>query len=156
MADTWWTDPALYADRQAALIRACLAAATALGDDRAAEVALQAGDALVNRCIDGRGRVQHVCDAAAEGSAGLLVDQAWAALALWELGQWSGEARFARAAEQVERFMARAYDRPAAGDRLAHRGQALALQFYRRQGRAERGGRPGCRSTFGPGRRPSA
>ena len=55
MADTWWTDPTLYADRQAALIRAYLAAAAALGDERAAQVALQAGDALINRCIDGRG-----------------------------------------------------------------------------------------------------
>ena len=138
MADTWWTDPALYADRQAALIRAYLAAATTLGDDRAAQVALQAGDALVNRCIDGRGRVQHICDSEAEGSAGLLADQALAALALWELGQWSGEARFATAAEQVTRFMEQSYDRPAALDPLSHHGKALALQFYGRQGRAER------------------
>lgn len=138
MADTWWTDPALYADRQAALIRAYLAAATTLGDDRAAQVALQAGDALVSRCIDGRGRVQHVCDSEAEGSAGLLADQALAALALWELGQWSGEARFATAAEQVTRFMEQSYDRPAALDPLSHHGKALALQFYGRQGRAER------------------
>lgn len=146
MADTWWTDPALYADRQAALIRAYLAAATTLGDDRAAQVALQAGDALVNRCIDGRGRVQHVCDSEVEGSAGLLADQALAALALWELGQWSGEARFATAAEQVTRFMEQSYDRPATFDPLSHHGTALALQFYGRlsaelkskQGRAER------------------
>jgi len=146
MADTWWTDPALYADRQAALIRAYLAAAITLGDDRAAQVALQAGDALVNRCIDGRGRVQHVCDSEVEGSAGLLADQALAALALWELGQWSGEARFATAAEQVTRFMEQSYDRPAALDPLSHHGKALALQFYGRlsaelkskQGRAER------------------
>ncbi len=138
MADTWWTDPALYADRQAALIRAYLAAATTLGDERAAQVALQAGDALIDRCIDSRGRVQHVCDRGAEGSAGLLADQALAALALWELGQWSGEARFATAAEQVTRFMEQSYDRPAALDPLSHHGKALALQFYGRQGRVER------------------
>ena len=146
MADTWWTDPALYADRQAALIRAYLAAATTLGDDRVAQVAMQAGDALVNRCIDDRGRVQHVCDSDGEGSAGLLVDQALAALALRELGEWSGEARFAAAAEQVARFMEQSYDRPAALDPLSHHGKALALQFYGRlsaelkskQGRAER------------------
>ena len=145
MADTWWTDPALYADRQAALIRAYLAAATSLGDERAAQVAMQAGDALISRCIDDRGRVQHVCDSETEGSAGLLVDQALAALALWELGQWSGEARFATAAEQVARFMEQSYDRPAALDPLSHHGKALALQFYGRlsaelkskQGRAE-------------------
>ena len=145
-ATTWWTDPALYADRQAALIRAYLAGATTLGDERAAQVALQAGDALVNRCIDGRGRVQHVCDSEAEGSAGLLADQALAALALWELGQWSGEARFATAAEQVTRFMEQSYDRPAALEPLSHHGKALALQFYGRlsaelkskQGHAER------------------
>ena len=146
MADTWWTDPALYADRQAALMRAYLAVAITLGDDRAAQVAMQAGDALVSRCIDGRGRVQHVCDSEAEGSAGLLVDQALAALALWELGQWSGEARFATVAAQVARFMEQSYDRPAALDPLSHHGKALALQFYGRlsaelkskQGRAER------------------
>lgn len=137
MADTWWTDPALYADRQAALIRAYLVAAAALGDERAAQVALQAGDALIDRCIDGRGRVQHVCDRGAEGSVGLLGDQALAALALWELGEWSGEARFVAAVEQVARFMEQSYDRPAALDPLSHHGKALALQFYGRQGRAE-------------------
>ena len=134
----WWTDPTLYADRQAALIRAYLAAATALGDDRAAQVALQAGDTLINRCIDGRGQVQHVCGSEAEGSAGLLVDQALAALALWELGEWSGEARFATAAEQVGRFMEQSYDQPAVLGPLSHHGKALALQLYGRQGRAER------------------
>ena len=138
MAGTWWTDPTLYADRQAALIRACLAAAAALGDERAAQVALQAGDALINRCIDGRGRVRHVCDSETEGSAGLLVDQALAALALWELGELSGEARFAAAAEQVARFMEQSYDRLADLGPLPHRGKAIALQFYGRQGRAER------------------
>ena len=138
MAGTWWTDPTLYADRQAALIRAYLAAAAALGDERAAQVALQAGDALINRCIDNRGRVQHVCASEAEGSVGLLVDQALAALALWELGEWSGEVRFATAAEQVARFMEQSYDRPAALGPLSHRGKALALQLYGRQGRAER------------------
>ena len=135
---TWWTDPTLYADRQAALIRAYLAAAAALGDDRAAQVALQAGDALIDRCIDGRGQVRHVCDPEAEGSTGLLVDQALAALALWKLGEWSGEVRFATAAEQVVRFMEQSYDQPAMLDPLSHHGKALALQLYGRQGRAER------------------
>ena len=135
---TWWTDPTLYADRQAALIRAYLAAATALGDDRAAQVALQAGDALIDRCIDDRGQVRHVCDPEAEGSVGLLVDQALAALALWELGEWSGEARFAATAEQVVRFMEQSYDQPAVLGPLSHHGKALALQLYGRQGRAER------------------
>ena len=138
LADTWWTDPALYADRQAALIRAYLAVATTLGDERAAQVAMQAGDALISHCIDDRGRVQHVCDSETGGSAGLLVDQVLATLALWELGQWSGEARFATAAEQVARFMEQSYDRPAALDPLSHHGKALALQLYGRQGRAER------------------
>lgn len=138
MASTWWTDPALYADRQAALIRAYLAAAVALGDDRAAQVALQAGDALVSRCIDDRGRVRHVCDSEAEGSVGLLGDQALAALALWELGEWSGEARFPAAAEQVAHFMEQSYDRLADLSLLTHHGKALALQLYGRQGHAER------------------
>ena len=138
MAGTWWTDPTLYADRQAALIRAYLAAAAVLGDDRAAQVALQAGDTLINRCVDGRSRVLHVCDSKAEGSAGLLVDQALAALALWELGKWSGEARFTAAAEQVAHFMEQSYDRHAAIGPLPSRGKALALQLYGRQGRAQR------------------
>ena len=138
MADTWWTDFTLYADRQAALIRAYLAAAAALGDERAAQVALQAGDVLIDRCIDSRGRVRHVCDSEADGSVGLLVDQALAALALWELGEWSGEARFAAAAEQVARFMEQAYDHSAVLGPLPHRGAALALQLYGRQDRAER------------------
>ena len=138
MADTWWTDPTLYADRQAALIRAYLVVATALGDERAALVALQAGDALIDRCIDGHGQVQHVCDSETEGSVGLLVDQALAALALWELGEWSGEARFGTAAEQVAHFMEQSYDRPSTLGPLSHHGKALALQFYGRQGRAER------------------
>ena len=138
MADTWWTDPTLYADRQAALIRAYLAAVAALGDDRAAQVALQAGDTLINRCIDNGGRVQHVCDSEAKGSVGLLGDQALAALALWELGEWSGEARFATAAEQVARFMEQSYDHSATIGLLAHHGKALALQLYGRQGHAER------------------
>ena len=137
MADTWWTDPALYAGRQAALIRAYLTAAATLDDDRAAQVALQAGDALIDRCIDGRGRVQHVCDSEAEGSAGLLGDQALAALALWELGEWSGEARFAVAVEQVARFMEQSSDPPTALGPLSHHSKALALQLYGRQGRAE-------------------
>ncbi len=138
MADTWWTDPTLYADRQAALIRAYLAAATTLGDDRAAQVAMQAGDALIARCIDGRGRVRHVCESETDGSTGLLGDQALAALALWELGEWSGEARFAAAAEQVMRFMEQSYDRLADLGPLPPRGKALALQLYGQQGRAER------------------
>ena len=138
MAAAWWTDPTLYADRQAALIRAYLAAAAALGDERAAQVAMQAGDALIARCVDGRGRVRHVCDSEAEGSAGLLGDQALAALALWELGEWSGEARFAAAAEQVARFTEQSYDRLADLGPLPPRDKALALQLYGRQGRAER------------------
>lgn len=158
MADTWWTDPTLYADRQAALIRAYLAAAAALGDDRFAQVALQAGDTLINRCIDNGGRVQHVCDSEAEGSVGLLGDQALAALALWELGEWSGEARFATTAEQVARFMEQSYDHSATIGPLSHHDKALALQLYGRQGRAERvvalAGKP--RLTQSPDRAHSA
>ena len=82
--------------------------------------------------------MRHVCDPEAEGSVGLLVDQALAALALWELDEWSGEARFATAAEQVVRFMEQSYDLPAVLGPLSHHGKALALQLYGRQGRAER------------------
>ena len=152
----WWTDPTLYADRQAALIRACLAAAKALGDERAARLALRAGEVLVSRCIDDRGGVRHICDTGAAGVSGLLVDQALAALALADLHAWSGESRFAHAAQQVERFMEERLGGPVAfyhrpiGDfgllprLVSHRddsrpaGNALVLELYGMKGNAER------------------
>ena len=147
----WWTDPTLYADRQAALIRACLAAATVLEDVRAARLAIRAGDTLIERCIDGRGGVRHVCGVGDESISGLLVDQALVALALSDLLEWSGEARFGIAAKRVVRFMEQelggrtAFYNRAAGplprffahcddDRPA--GNALALEFYGGQGDA--------------------
>ena len=176
---SWWTDPTLYADRQAALITACLAVAEALGDvaemgaspsvskmgaahsdaapaaQRAAQVALYAGDALIAHCIDADGGVRHICGADDGGVTGLLVDQAAAALALWELREWSGASRFAKAAERVAHFMEQQlggssafYNRVAAGGLLprffSHRddgrpaGNALALEFYGRRKDAER------------------
>ena len=156
MAATWWTDPTLYADRQAALIRAYLTAAADLNDDRAAQVALQAGDALIDRCIDGRGQVQHVCDPEAESSAGLLVDQALAALALWELGEWSGEARFTTVAEQVARFMEQSYDRPAALGPLTSSRQGPRPPALRTPRPCRAGDRLGWRVASVPVTQPSA
>ena len=152
----WWTDPTLYADRQAALIRACLAAATVLEDDRAARLATRAGDALIARCIDDRGGVRHVCGVGEEDISGLLVDQALVALALRDLLEWSGEARFGIAAKRVVRFMEQelggrtAFYNRAVGplprffahcddDRPA--GNALALEFYGEQGDAAQSAR---------------
>ncbi|MEE3260131.1 MAG: DUF255 domain-containing protein [Candidatus Latescibacterota bacterium] len=159
---SWWTDPTLYADRQAALIVACLALAEALGGashgaaaQRAAQVALNAGDALIARCIDADGGVWHSCAADGGAVTGLLVDQAAVALALWELREWSGAAHFAAAVGRVAHFMERQlggrsafYNRVAAGSLLprffSHRddgrpaGNALVLEFYGRRGDAER------------------
>ena len=154
-AETRWTDPTFYADRQAALIRACLAAGKALEDDRALRLAREAGDALATRCIDERGAVRHICDAQEAGVSGLLVDQALAALALWELGQTSGEARFVDAADRIAQFMekelggsAAFYNRAESVGPLSriisHRddgrpaGNALALMFYGQRGNIER------------------
>jgi uncharacterized protein YyaL (SSP411 family) len=154
-AEQQWTDPTFYADRQAALIRACLAASTVLEDDRAKRLALQAGDALLAHCIDDNGGVRHVCGAQHTDVSGLLVDQALAALALWELGQVSGEVRFADAVDRVARYMEDRLGGPVAFYNRAepvgplprffsHRdtgrpaGNALALSFYGRRGDIER------------------
>ena len=139
MADTWWTDPTLYADRQAALIRAYLAAAAALGDERAAQVALQAGDALVSRCIDGRGQVRHVCDSQAEGSVWPARRSSLGGIDSVGVGrvEWGGAiCRSRRAGCAIYGTIVRP-PRTDLGP-LTHRGKAIALQFYGRQGRAER------------------
>ena len=60
-----------------------------LGEGRALDMALQAGDILIARCIDGDGGVLYVCGGEGAGIAGLLEDQA-AALALWALSERSG------------------------------------------------------------------
>lgn len=151
---TPWTDPTLYADRQAALIGACLAAAKALEDDRALRLAIRAGDALIEHCIDERGGVWHVCGAGDGAVSGLLVDQALTAWALWELGEASGAARFVVAAERTAHFMEEQlggshafYNRVDSIGTLprffSHRdderpaGNALALEFYGRRGDVE-------------------
>ena len=151
----WWTDSALYADRQAALIGACLVADEVLGEGRALDMALQAGDILIARCIDGDGRVRHVCGGEGAGIAGLLEDQAAAALALWALSERSGASHFTRAAARVTDFLERHlggdtafYGRVAGAGPLvrgfSHRddgrpsGNAQVLEFYGRRGDAGR------------------
>lgn len=151
----WWTDPLLYADRQAALIGACLAADEVLGDRRALDMAFQAGDILVARCIDGDGGVRHVCGGQGTSIVGLLEDQAAVALALWALGERSGVAHFAREAASVANFMERRlggdtafYDRVATTGPLMRSfsyrddgrpsGNALVLEFYRQRSDAGR------------------
>ena len=151
----WWTDPVLYADRQAALIGACLAADEVLGEERALDMAFHAGDVLIARCIDDDGGVRHVCGGEEAGIAGLLEDQAAVALALWALGARSGAGHFARAAERVADFLEQRlggdtafYTRVTSAAPLArgfsHRddgrpsGNALVLEFYGRRGDAGR------------------
>jgi len=101
-ARDWWTDPLIYADRHAALIRACVAAAQQLSNAAARDMAQAAGEFLLDNCIDAEGAVQHVCGQS--DLSGLLTDQMLAALALLDLGELSGDARFEAQAHRLLRF----------------------------------------------------
>jgi uncharacterized protein YyaL (SSP411 family) len=99
---TWWTDPVLYADRNAALIRACLVLDSREGP--AARLAQAAGEFLLKECLGPAGEVRHVCGDQ-DSLAGLLEDQALVGQALLDLSALSGEQRFAQAAQEVVRFV---------------------------------------------------
>ena len=154
-ADAWWTDPRIYADRHAALMSACVAAARRLPDERAARMARAAGAFLVEHCLDEQGVVHHLCDQ--DGAWGLLEDQALATGALFDLAASSRVPRFAAAARRAMHFFEdqlfdpeqRAFaDRPAAlaVDESPQRpiisyrddphpaGNALAAELYARLG----------------------
>ncbi len=101
-AESWWTEPRYYADRNAALLRALLAVAQRLDSAEAERLALAAGAFIEQNCIGERGMVQHGC--ATDGISGLLTDQALVALALAELATWSGDERFSRLARLVASY----------------------------------------------------
>lgn len=111
----WWTDPAVYADRNALSIRALVAAARDLHDPEAAAMAVQAMDFLLTHCIDERGAVYHCYLDGERTAPGLLEDQALVAAALLDLYALRGEKRFARRADTVVHFMEEALFDSAAG-----------------------------------------
>ena len=107
----WWSDPATYADRNARLVSACLAAASLLADTAAAAMAIKVGEHLLAHCLSPAGGVRHLCGAEGE-LAGLLQDQALAALAFRDLHRATGDARFDEAARRAKGYMERhLYDR---------------------------------------------
>ena len=121
----WWTDPAIYADRNALLIRALTAAARDLRDAEAGAMAVRAMDFLLAHCVDERGAVYHYYLDGLGAVPGLLEDQIMVAAALLDLSDLRGEARFAQGALAVMRFAeealfdstARAFrDRPRAAE----------------------------------------
>ena len=154
----WWTDPVPYADRNAVLISACMAAAEQLGDGTARQMALTAGDYLLERCIDLDGRVWHTCTEAGGELSGLLEDQLLATAALLDLFAVSGEGRHREGARRTMSFVednnydpARGlyFDRPPTswgGDRslasfrddLLPAGNGLAATMHVRTGDLER------------------
>ena len=161
-AHDWWTDPLIYVDRHAALLRACVAAAQQLSNDDARSMARVAGEFLLSSCIDAEGAVQHICGQ--PDVSGLLEDQMFAGLALLDLGELSGEGRFEAQARRLLHFAetqlfdgrARAFaDRPERiaveglpirsilpyRDGMRPAGNPLAAELYLRLGDAVGGGR---------------
>jgi uncharacterized protein YyaL (SSP411 family) len=97
-AGGWWTDPRIFADRQALLVRACAGAATELGDPSAAEMARKGAAYLLETCMED-GVVHQVCGSA--GTAGALSAQAAAGLGLLEAAAAGGDPRLRAAARGV-------------------------------------------------------
>lgn len=101
----WWTDPAIYADRNALLISAFAAAVRDLGDERAALMANRAMKYLMDHCIDPEGAVNYQCTDEKRETAGLLEGQVLVSLALLDLYELSGEEEFRERAQQTMGFM---------------------------------------------------
>ena len=104
-APVWWTDPVAYADRNALLVSACVAAAVHLQDERAERMARAGGDFLLRHCVDAAGGVYHVCAGGVREVSGLLEDQALVGAALLDLYELSGEQRFREWALKAVKFM---------------------------------------------------
>ena len=124
-APVWWTDPVVYADRNALLVSACVAAAVHLQDERAERMARSAGDFILRHCVDAAGGVYHICDGGARGVSGLLEDQALVGAALLDLYELSGEQRFREWARRTAKFMEE------------HTFDAVQQAFFDRSERAE-------------------
>ena len=103
--DRWWTDPAVYADRNGLLISASLKAAAFLDDEQAARQALAAARFLMEHSLTEDGKVFHCLHNGMKLAPGLLADQAIVALALLEAYEWSGKPEFSRGADLARRWM---------------------------------------------------
>ena len=101
----WWTDPAIYADRNALLISAFARAVRSLGDERAALMARSAMKFLMEHCIDAEGAVNYLCTDEKRETAGLLEGQVLVSLALLDLHELSGEEEFRDRARQTIGYM---------------------------------------------------
>jgi uncharacterized protein YyaL (SSP411 family) len=154
----WWTDPVPYADRNAVLISACLAAAAQLRDNAAWEMALTAGAYLLDHCVDDQGSVRHTCTKAGGTLSGLLADQMLATEALLDLFEASGDNRYRDAAVRTmtyteknhydleQRMFVESRPNPGAGmippsdyrDGLSPAGNGLAAALYVRAGDLDR------------------
>ena len=122
---SWWTDPAIYAVRNALLIRAFSAAGRHLQDTRAALMAKSAMKYLLEHCIGPEGEVYYNCTDKRKESGGLLEGQALVSLALLDLYELSGEKKLWDGARQTIGFMEKYlfdseteafFDRPASAE----------------------------------------
>ncbi|NKB68747.1 MAG: DUF255 domain-containing protein [Candidatus Latescibacteria bacterium] len=102
---TWWTDPAVYADRNALLIRACLRQAAHSRTPGPIRLARQAAAFVIEQGLDHRGAVYHYWRDGTGFIPGLLEDQVLTAAALLDLYDLSGEDRFREKAAAIMGFM---------------------------------------------------
>ena len=97
----WWTDPAVYADRNSSVIIAVLRAAAILDDEPSVLKALAAARYIMDHSVGESGVVYHCLSGDEALAPGLLADQFLVALALTEAHRWSGEGAFASTAAAV-------------------------------------------------------
>jgi uncharacterized protein YyaL (SSP411 family) len=118
----WWTDPGIYADRNALLISAFVKAALVLEDKQAEDLARLATTFLVQNGIDSSGAVFHTygcTEVTGSGCAqvkGLLTDQVLVGKALLDMYQLDGAPVLKRQAEKVIDYMEKTLFDP---DRIA-------------------------------------
>jgi len=125
LEEGWWTDPLIYADRHAVLIRACIAGVRHLQDEGAERMVRSAAAFLLERCIDEEGAVHHTCSGS--GVRGLLEDQVLVSQALLDLHALSGEEQFSEGARRTIDFMgAHLFDRQTKA--FVDRPEAVAVQ----------------------------
>ena len=96
-----WKDPAVYADRNALLVRALLKAAQQLGTDAPAHKAVTAATFLRDQMMTGDGEVYHCLYEGQRQASGLLADQMVVSAAFADVYAWNGDERFREAARRV-------------------------------------------------------
>ena len=92
----FWTDPTIYADRQAMVVAACLAVGESFANEEATQMARASGRYLADQCIRADGSVQRTCGDAGQSNnlVGLLSDQVVVSGALLDLFEAFGEERY--------------------------------------------------------------